>query len=163
MSAGRIVEIGTPQAIYRTPQAQSTAEFWGLPIWWTAVLSQSPRDYAPSETVLSGTNQGKDGKRRPGRDRVALCLRPEDVHLNDWGPINYWRNDRADPPRRLHGRDDRLCSSISARRGFRFRVQVPGVTTWSVGDLVSIALPGTAAVIRRDGAAVARRRPGSRA
>jgi ABC-type Fe3+/spermidine/putrescine transport system ATPase subunit len=160
MSAGRIVEIGTPQAIYRTPQAQSTAEFLGIANMVDGRVAAIAEGLCSVETVLGAIRVRTESVVRVG-DRVALCLRPEDVHLTNPDQSTGGLTGRIHHAAYMGSMTDYVVDLGEA--GLSFRVQVPGVTTWSVGDLVSMTLPGTAAVIRRDGGGGGLRPAGERA
>jgi len=155
MSAGRIVEIGTPQAIYRSPKARSTAEFLGIANILEGRVVAATTGACSIETALGHIEILTDSPVRVG-DGAALCLRPEDIHL---------ANHAGHPPR-LTGkiRHAAYMGSMTdyvvdlSEAGLSFRVQVPGATAWSVGDIVSVTLPKTAAVIRQESMEAARPR-----
>jgi ABC-type Fe3+/spermidine/putrescine transport system ATPase subunit len=149
MSGGRIVEIGTPQAVYRTPQARSTAEFLGVAnIVEGHVLAVVPGGCSIA-TPLGRIDVMTSSTVRDG-DSAALCLRPEDIRLSN----------HVDRPGRLSGtiRHAAYMGSMTdylvdlPQSGLTFRVQVPGSSAWNLGDTVSVTLPQTAAVIRQDAA-----------
>jgi ABC-type Fe3+/spermidine/putrescine transport system ATPase subunit len=150
MAAGRIVETGTPQAIYRTPQAQSTAEFLGIANLLDGRVTAIAEGSCAIETALGRIEVLTESRTRIG-DKVVLCLRPEDIRLAD----------RAESPGGLPGKI-RHAAYMGSMTDYvvdlgaavpSFRVQVPGITNWSIGDVVSITLPPRAAVIRQDGKA----------
>ena len=84
LRAGRIEQIGPPEAIYRTPQTAFVAEFMGSTNMLTGVLA---RRAGPGGVVSVGgteihvaTIPGESGA------RVALSLRPETLRLADDQP-----------------------------------------------------------------------------
>ncbi|HSE75753.1 MAG TPA: ABC transporter ATP-binding protein [Dongiaceae bacterium] len=147
MSNGRIVEIGTPQTIYRSPQARSTAEFLGIANIVEGCVAAVDSGICCIDTVLGPVELVAESPVRIG-EAVAVCLRPEDIHLAD----------RDGNSGRLSGtiRHAAYMGSMTdyvvelGATGLSFRVQVPGVTAWSIGNTVSVLLPRTAAIIRRD-------------
>ena len=147
MSAGRIVEVGTPQAIYRTPQTRSTAEFLGIANIVEGRVVSVAAGACSIETALGRMEMLTATAVRVG-DGAALCLRPEDIQLTN----------HAEPADKLTGtiRHAAYMGSMTdyvvdlKKAGLSFRVQVPGITAWCVGDIVSVTLPRTAAIIRQD-------------
>ena len=152
---GRIVEVGTPQAIYRTPQTRSTAEFLGIANIVEGRVVSVTAGACSIETALGCIEMLTATTVRVG-DGAALCLRPEDIQLTN----------HADPVSKLTGtiRHAAYMGSMTdyvvdlRKAGLSFRVQVPGITAWSVGDIVSVTLPRTAAIIRQDSVQPAGRR-----
>jgi len=153
MSAGRIVETGTPQAIYRRPQAQSTAAFLGIANLVEGRVTALADGTCAIETALGSIKVAAESAVGVG-DAVVLCLRPEEIRVSN----------RSESPEGLTGRIRHAAYMGSMtdyvvdldKAMLSFRIQVPGATAWSVGDVVTMILPGAAAVIRQDGADPAR-------
>jgi len=75
---GHVEQVGTPQAVYHTPATRFVAEFMGENNVFDATVAS--RD--PPRASLDGTTLPVDGP-LPDRERVPLCVRPEDVTLGD--------------------------------------------------------------------------------
>jgi ABC-type Fe3+/spermidine/putrescine transport system ATPase subunit len=148
MAAGRIVEIGTPQAIYRTPQAQSTAEFLGIANLLHGHVTAIADGSCAIETALGRVEVLTESIARVG-DKVVLCLRPEDVRLTDGAQTPGGHAGKIRHAAYMGSMTDYVVDLGP----LSFRVQLPGVTTWSIGDVVSVTLPPRAAVIRQDNTA----------
>lgn len=76
MQKGRIVQIGSPEQIYKNPFCASIAEFLGIGNIFTATAASGSGDYVlsdhPAITVSSDNVVDTDGP-------AVICLRPEDL------------------------------------------------------------------------------------
>jgi iron(III) transport system ATP-binding protein len=83
MDQGRILQSGTPQAIYRRPVSQFVAGFVGQCNLLSGVVATSPpqRTNAIAVDGLPGPLAADAGARRPGTP-VVVAIRPEHVHLS---------------------------------------------------------------------------------
>jgi iron(III) transport system ATP-binding protein len=87
MQAGRVLQIGTPEAIYQRPQSRAVATFFGSPNLLPATVTSCAR-VADSEFELSvrGTNWlgiCRAGQAMTEGSDVFVMVRPENVHLTD--------------------------------------------------------------------------------
>jgi ABC-type Fe3+/spermidine/putrescine transport system ATPase subunit len=147
MAGGRIVEIGTPEEIYRRPRARSTAEFLGIANMLDGKVVAAGQGILSIESNL-GRLDLEDAAALSVGDDVVVCLRPEDIRLVV---------PEAGAPNGLPGtiRHSAYLGSITdyiiepAGSDVSLRIHVPGPTTWRIGDIASIQLPRFGAVIRR--------------
>ncbi|MEI8179656.1 ABC transporter ATP-binding protein, partial [Aestuariivirga sp.] len=142
MSGGRILEVGTPQEIYRRPRIRQTAEFIGEAniISGHLLRRENGRPIAQTpfgEVDITGETEGMEGD-------VLLCIRPEDIRL---GPAERGAlTGRVSHVAFMGALSDYI---IAAPGGLTLRVQVPGPALAQAGESVTIALPATAPVIRQ--------------
>src|SRR5438477_7241943 len=80
MAGGRIVEIGTPEEIYRRPRARSTAEFLGIANMLDGKVVAVGQGILSIESNL-GRLDLEDAAALSVGDDVVVCLRPEDFRL----------------------------------------------------------------------------------
>lgn len=83
MQAGRVVQVGTPEGVYRRPVSAWAAHFLGL----TNLLDASILGLGQVETAI-GTLQVKDRQSEIGDvgSRVQLLIRPEAARVGEVGP-----------------------------------------------------------------------------
>ncbi|MFO1184396.1 MAG: ABC transporter ATP-binding protein [Bauldia sp.] len=137
LRAGRLVDVGPPQRLYRSPRDAETAAFLGPAIVIPAEVRDGQADCALGRIpVASAATEG------PAR----LLLRPEQLRLQPWRP-------------------DRLAAEVSAisfagstslvtlvlpawrdRPPQPIRVSVPGAI-WAAGDKVTVEVQGAAHVL----------------
>jgi putative spermidine/putrescine transport system ATP-binding protein len=147
MSGGQIVEIGTPEDIYRRPRMRSTAEFLGIANMLEGKVVGAGQGALRVESKLGRIDLDDTIAGSVGDD-ILICLRPEDIRL---GPGEYGK------PNGLAGtiRHAAYLGSITdyivelAGSGVSLRVHVPGPTAWQIGETTSVELPRHCAVIRR--------------
>lgn len=80
MHKGRIVEVGRPTDLYRTPRTEFGAEFLGLATKVEGEVLASDDKLATVETPL-GCLECPVAERLSGSERVFVYIRPEDVEL----------------------------------------------------------------------------------
>ena len=88
MSAGRIVQIGSPRDVYERPRNKFVADFVGLTNFLDATVEApeaNDRGYRVSSTIGQLTVTSFD--RLAKGDPVLISLRPEDVELTEQRPI----------------------------------------------------------------------------
>lgn len=82
MRGGEVVQIGTPEELYRHPRSTWVARFLGL----TNLLDARVVERGWVETALGGLEVADTGPRYRGGDRVKLLIRPEAAQLRHDGP-----------------------------------------------------------------------------
>jgi len=142
MQQGRIVQTGTPVAVYRSPASAFVAGFFGqvnvLAGVVQAGLVQTPFGPVPAAAMDEGT-------------AVTVLIRPEALILRPIDP------DGADPPcparvlaARLLGRSSwiHLCLGDGVPGGHRHvHARVPGLFLPAEGDVLSVALDSAQAFV----------------
>jgi putative spermidine/putrescine transport system ATP-binding protein len=129
MAAGRVVQAGSPAALYERPASRFVAHFIGesnlTPGRVEAVLGAGAWrvDAGGLPVVATGAGEWKPG------DAVVVLVRPERIRLGAAGP---------DGPNRFAGRVEE-CAFRGASR--RYRVRLPTGTVWSV-DEPALGEPG---------------------
>jgi ABC-type Fe3+/spermidine/putrescine transport system ATPase subunit len=83
MHAGRVVQVGTPEGVYRRPVSAWAADFLGL----TNLLDANILRLGQVETAI-GTLQVKDRQSEIGdlRSKVQLLIRPDAARVGEVGP-----------------------------------------------------------------------------
>ena len=145
MANGRIVEVGTPEAIYRRPRTHFTAEFVGV----ANFVAGTPAllDGSPAIRTAIATFRVEDAMRTDAR-RQLVCLRPEDIVLK--------------APNGSDGVFGRIVQvayagpvqdCIVAIEGapLTLRVHVPA-GHWRIGDRSQLVLPERVPVVAADAA-----------
>jgi len=142
MHAGRIIEQGDPEAVYRRPRNRLTAEFLGIANLLRArILSANGRS-CRAATALGDIELPAQAGLQPGTEAV-ICLRPEDIQL---APAS------ANAPAAEIGETAYLGSltehlvTVGPDRQ-SLRVHVPGRSRYGAGDTVALVLPEAPAVI----------------
>jgi iron(III) transport system ATP-binding protein len=142
MHAGKILQIGTPEDIYRRPVCREVAAFFGSPNFLEArALGSAPEPDGTYRVRVRG--EGWEGICRTAEaftadTAVLVMIRPEDARI---GPLDsaagkqiVWRGKVIDTifrgPRRSIGID------VGGRR---FNVEAPSLQTASPGQLVDVA------------------------
>jgi iron(III) transport system ATP-binding protein len=78
ISAGRLVQLGTPEEIYERPATEFVARFIGKTNILDGVLVDSTACEVTQERTLLRVTPHGDGRRG---DRVKVCFRPHDVRI----------------------------------------------------------------------------------
>jgi ABC-type Fe3+/spermidine/putrescine transport system ATPase subunit len=129
MAAGRVVQAGSPAALYERPASRFVAHFIGesnlAPGRVEAVLGAGAWrvDAGGLPVVATGAGEWKPG------DAVVVLVRPERIRLGAAGP---------EGPNRFAGRVEE-CAFRGASR--RYRVRLPTGAVWSV-DEPALGEPG---------------------
>jgi putative spermidine/putrescine transport system ATP-binding protein len=151
MAAGRIVEVGTPEAVYRTPRSRLTAEFLGIANLLEGRVLAVGQSGCTVETPLGALSLAVGEAARRG-EHVAFCLRPEDIRLGDPAPDGELTfSGRIRHAAYMGSLTDYLVELEP--QGMLLRVHAPGRGGWAVGHRVSVTLPQAAALIREADAA----------
>src|SRR5579859_3516176 len=134
MARGRIVEIGTPEAIYRRPQSRFTAEFIGVANFLEGTLTAA-NGCQMIRTPLATFRV--DGGVEPGQRKFLACLRPEEIVLREAG-------DHGAVVGRLtqvaYAGPVQDCIVEVEGHPVSLRVHVPG-GRWRTGDRASLVFP----------------------
>ena len=143
ISGGSIVEVGSPEAIYRRPQTRFTAEFVGVAnfIPGTPVAANG----CPAIRTAYATFR-IDGAPEIARREHLICLRPEEIVLRE--PAG---NDATVGRLVQVAYAGAVQDCIVAVDGVAgsLRVHVPG-GRWRVGDRAALIFPESAAVVPMD-------------
>ena len=145
MQAGRILQIGAPEEIYRRPSGRDVASFFGSPNLLSARVTecQAGND---GQFRLAVEGQGFSGHCRAGEkfnpgDSVIVVVRPEDVVIG---------NARAANGQKPIGWSGEIAQSIfrGTRRSIvvktpdqRLNVEAPALAETPVGEAVTISVP----------------------
>ncbi len=76
LNHGRVLQVGTPEEVYRNPTSRFVAEFVGLANFLSAEV------VSPGRVVTGGVELYVDGLRAPSGKRVVLAVRPEEVRVS---------------------------------------------------------------------------------
>jgi len=79
LRGGRIEQVGTPEAIYRTPETAFVGSFMGATNMLSGVIGAS--DSSTTTVVVGGTEIRVPGRIGVPGDRVLLSIRPETLRL----------------------------------------------------------------------------------
>ena len=80
MAGGKVLQVGSPYQLYRSPSSVRVAEFFGSINWLDGIMIGERQ--AETEIGVFETNG-----RRLNADRVVLGIRPEDLHLGSPGTL----------------------------------------------------------------------------
>jgi iron(III) transport system ATP-binding protein len=141
MDRGRVVEVGTPQDVYRRPRARVTAEFLGIANLLGATVVGMKGDRYVADTTV-GRLELICADRLARGDAVTLSFRPEDIRIAP-GPVNCLSG--AIQQAAYLGS---ITDYIVRVNDVPVRVQEPGEPTRRVGETVPLVLPTAPAVIR---------------
>ncbi len=139
MQKGRVLQSGTPEAIYRRPQSRDVAAFFGTPNLVEATVTACRAD-SGGDFVLAVEGAGWRGECRAGRsfnagDAALIVLRPEDITLGEsaGNGLLAWRGKVIDGvfrgPRR---------SLTVETAGFTFHVECPAMRSARIGEAVTL-------------------------
>jgi len=144
MAAGRIVETGAPEAIYRRPQDRATAEFLGAANLIEGLVIEVGAEGFAVHSPLGRLEFTRFEALAVG-ERVEICLRPEDILLMS-----------ADAPDGLPGRVRHVAYQGAVTEyivdpdnaELPLQVQVSGPSAWRNGDPIRLKLPRISAVLK---------------
>jgi ABC-type Fe3+/spermidine/putrescine transport system ATPase subunit len=146
MAAGRIIEVGTPEAVYRTPRSRLTAEFLGVANLLEGRFLGADGQCCTVETSLGRLSLAAEATAGPG-EQVAFCLRPEDIRISAPGANGALTfAGRIRHAAYMGSLTDYLVELEPD--GLLLRVHAPGSSGWPLGSQVSVTLPEAAALIR---------------
>src|SRR5262249_24566984 len=145
MWRGRIVEIGTPESIYRRPGTRFTAEFIGI----ANLVAGTPAlvDGRPAMRTAVATFRVDGLPEGDGRDHL-VCLRREDIVLR---PVGADCGIVGGLTQVAYAGPVQDCLVAVEGHAVNLRVHVPG-GRWRAGDRALIGFPETAAVVPAEAA-----------
>jgi len=144
LHGGRIVQVGTPEEVYRRPKTAFVARFLGA-----ANLIPGEAEGEEAETPL-----GRIPLDRPARGRVLLAVRPE--HLELLPPTAETGVPARVLGRAFKGHDLTLVLEAGGRR---LRAQADYRLPWREGDAVRLRVREPAAVLELEETALQNTRP----
>jgi ABC-type Fe3+/spermidine/putrescine transport system ATPase subunit len=143
MHAGRIIEQGDPETVYRRPRNRLTAEFLGIANLLPArILSANGRS-CRAATALGDIELPAEAGLRPGAEAL-ICLRPEDIQLEP--PSAMAPAAEIGETAYLGSLTEHLVTVGPDRQSLR--VHVPGRSRFRAGDSVTLVLPAAPVLIR---------------
>jgi spermidine/putrescine ABC transporter ATP-binding subunit len=143
MFRGRVVEIGTPREVYRTPHSRLSAEFLGVANLLEGRVTSVDSGRCSVETRLGSLSVDAVSPVRPG-EAVTLSFRPEDIQI---------RSPQATPITGRIVQAAYLGSTVDyvvESQGIMLRVHEAGSSAHDLNEPVSLVLPQVAAIIRED-------------
>ena len=143
MDRGRVVEVGSPQEVYRRPRARITAEFLGIANLIAATVAVAQGGRYVADTAI-GPLQLVCPDRLAHGDAVTLSFRPEDIRMST-GTVNCVAG--AVQQAAYLGS---ITDYVIRVKDVSLRVQQPGEPAHRVGETVSLVLPEAPAVIREE-------------
>ena len=114
MHAGRVVQVGTPQEVYRRPASRFVADFLGEANFFSGTVSGGAGDDLLVDTPL-GPLRARAERPLPAGRAVTCCVRPECVRLASAG-------DSGGQANRLAGRCEEITYLGSTTR-YRLRLE----------------------------------------
>ena len=140
MQKGRILQIGTPEEVYRRPQSREVAAFFGTPNLIEARVTACEKTGAGYVLSLEGAGwkgSGRAGQAFAAGDAVLMVVRPEDIALAagssaDTGGLT-WSGAVVDGV----FRGPRRTLAIEAN-GLRFNVECPATRPVGIGEAVRL-------------------------
>ena len=142
MQRGRILQVGSPETVYRRPESRDVASFFGSPNLIDARVTNSRRS-DNGDFILSVEGAGWIGHCQAGREfaagsRVQIVVRPEDFSLAaaDRAASNgelIWKG------RVIEGvfRGPRRSLTVETSSA-RFHVEYPATGAVRIGETVSV-------------------------
>ncbi len=141
MFGGKVVEIGTPRQVYRTPRARVTAEFLGVTNFLDGQVAAVADGHCTVRTPLGVVEADAAPDVRVG-EVVTLSFRPEDVRIGRYEGV-------AITGRVLHASYlGSVTDYVVESAGITLRVHEAGGAIRGPGEEITITLPATAAIVR---------------
>ena len=141
MFTGKIVEIGTPRQVYRTPRVRVTAEFLGVTNFLDGKVAAVADGHYIVQTPLGIVEADAALGVRVG-EVVTLSFRPEDVRIGRY-------EGTAITGRVLHASYlGSVTDYVVESGGITLRVHEAGGSARGAGEEITITLPATAAIVR---------------
>jgi ABC-type Fe3+/spermidine/putrescine transport system ATPase subunit len=141
MFEGRVVEIGTPRQVYRTPGSRVTAEFLGI----TNLIDGQVADVGDGRCTVRtrlGLLQAVIGTGVRAGETVTLSFRPEDIRIGR-------HEGTVVTARVVHASYlGSVTDYVVEAAGTLLRVHEPGDSMRAGGDDITITLPAVASVVR---------------
>jgi iron(III) transport system ATP-binding protein len=142
MQRGRILQIGTPETVYRRPQSRDVASFFGAPNLVAASVASCQRT-DDGDFLIAVESANWKGRSRAARafnpgEAVLMVVRPEDMTLA--APGEAPRNGQlAWPGRVVDGvfRGSRRSLAVESE-GLRFNVECPATRPVRIGETVTL-------------------------
>jgi iron(III) transport system ATP-binding protein len=145
MHAGKILQAGAPEEIYRRPRRREVAAFFGSPnlLEATAVRSEADADGTYRITVRGERWDGicRAAEAFPAGSSVLVMIRPEDVRLSEPGAVEAqgaWRGTWHGTVMDTIFRGPRRSITIDVE-GRPFHVESPSLQTVKRGQKLSVA------------------------
>ena len=136
MHAGRIIEEGDPETVYRRPRNRLTAEFLGIANLLPARIVSVNGRSCLAATALGEIELPLQSGLRPGGEAV-ICLRPEDIQLQS--AVASALRATVGETAYLGSLTEHLVTIGPERQSLR--VHVPGRSRFRAGDTVNLVLP----------------------
>src|SRR5438309_1400906 len=141
MFGGKVVEIGTPRQVYRTPRARVTAEFLGVTNFLDGQVAAVADGHCIVQTPLGMVEADAGLGVRMG-EVVTLSFRPEDVRIGRY-------EGTAVTGRVLHASYlGSVTDYVVESGGITLRVHEAGGAARAPGEEITITLPATPAIVR---------------
>jgi len=141
MFQGRVVEIGTPREVYRTPRSRLTAEFLGITNLLEGRVTATGDGRCTVQTRLGLLQAGVTSPVQAG-DTVTLSFRPEDIHIGRHEGTTI-------TARILHASYlGSVTDYVVESEGIVLRIHEAGDSARGAGEEITLTLPPVAAIVR---------------
>ncbi len=141
MFQGRVVEIGTPREVYRTPRSRLTAEFLGITNLLEGRVTAVSDGRCTVQTPLGPLQAETISPVRTG-DPVTLSFRPEDIRIGRGAGQTI-------TGRILHASYlGSVIDYVVESAGITLRIHEDGSGSRAAGEEITITLPPVAAIVR---------------
>ncbi len=141
MFQGRVVEIGTPREVYRTPRSRLTAEFLGITNLLEGRVTTIADGRCSVQTRLGLLQASVASPVRAG-ETVTLSFRPEDIHIGRHEGTTI-------TARILHASYlGSVTDYVVESEGIMLRIHEAGDSARAAGDEITLTLPPVAAIVR---------------
>ncbi len=141
MFQGRVVEIGTPREVYRTPRSRLTAEFLGITNLLEGRVTAVNDGRCTVQTQLGPLQAETVSPVRAG-DPVTLSFRPEDIQIGRGAGQTI-------TGRILHASYlGSVIDYVVESAGITLRIHEDGSSSRAAGEEITITLPPVAAIVR---------------
>lgn len=141
MNRGRVMEVGTPQEVYKTPRSRITAEFLGIANLLPATIAVAQGDRYVAETAIGRLDVVCAETLAPGA-AVTLSYRPEDIRIGT-GNANCVSG-TVQQAAYLGA----ITDYVVQINGVPLRIQEQGGPVRAAGEAVHVILPASPAIIR---------------
>ncbi len=141
MVQGRVVEIGTPREVYRTPRSRVTAEFLGITNLLEGRVTAVADGRCTIQTPLGALQANVASPVRTG-EAVTLSFRPEDIRIGR--SEGHTITGRIIHASYLGSVTDYVVESA----GIILRIHDAGTSTREAGEEITVTLPPVAAIVQ---------------
>jgi ABC-type Fe3+/spermidine/putrescine transport system ATPase subunit len=143
MFQGRVVEIGTPREVYRTPRSRLTAEFLGIANLLDGRVTAVIDGRCTVQTPLGALQAEAPVPIRAG-EAVTLSFRPEDIRIGR-------HEGTAITGRVLHASYlGSVTDYVVESGGIMLRIHESGGGMREAGEEITLTLPPVAAIVREE-------------